>query len=61
MAVAIKRVIQFSHMLMTVLSGKLAEKQSIALVRTFKKMKDYIIENQGLIGERVSSIIYEGF
>lgn len=48
-------------MLMTVLSGKLAEKQSIALVRTFKKMKDYIIENQGLIGERVSSIIYEGF
>lgn len=47
-------------MLVTVLSGKLAEKQSIALVRTFKKMKDYIIENQGLIGERVSSIIYEG-
>ena len=47
------------YMLMTVLSGKLAEKQSIALVRTFKKMKDYIIENQGLIGERVSSIIYE--
>ena len=40
------------YMLMTVLSGKLAEKQSIALVRTFKKMKDYIIENQGLIGER---------
>ena len=48
------------YMLMTVLSGKLAEKQSIALVRTFKKMKDYIIENQGLIGERVSLIIYEG-
>jgi len=37
-------------MLMTVLKGSFAEKQSIDLVRTFKKMKDYIIGNQSLIG-----------
>lgn len=30
---------------MTVLKGELAVRQSIALVRTFKKMKDYILEN----------------
>ncbi|MBQ8040179.1 MAG: ORF6N domain-containing protein, partial [Lachnospiraceae bacterium] len=35
-----------------VLRGELAIRQSKALVRTFKKMKDYIIENQDLIGER---------
>lgn len=40
------------YMLMTVLRGELAIKQSRALVRTFKNMKDYIIENQGLIGQR---------
>lgn len=40
------------YMLMTVLRGDLAIKQSKALIRTFKKMKDYIIENQNLIGER---------
>lgn len=40
------------YMLMTVLKGDLAVKQSIALVRTFKKMKDYILENQNLIGQR---------
>ena len=40
------------YMLMTVLKGTLAEKQSIALVRTFKKMKDYILENRDLIGQR---------
>lgn len=39
-------------MLMTVLKGDLAVEQSKALIRTFKKMKDYIIENQNLIGER---------
>ena len=39
-------------MLMTVLKGELATKQSKALIRTFKKMKDYIIGNQGLIGQR---------
>ena len=40
------------YMLMTVLKGELAIQQSKALIRTFKRMKDYIIENQGLIGER---------
>lgn len=40
------------YMLMTVLKGKLAVKQSKALIRTFKAMKDYIIENQGLINQR---------
>lgn len=39
-------------MLMTVLKGDLAVRQSRALVRTFKQMKDYIVENQGLIGRR---------
>lgn len=40
------------YMLMTVLRGELATKQSRALIRTFKQMKDYIIENQDLIGQR---------
>ena len=40
------------YMLMTVLKGELAVKQSRALIRTFKQMKDYIVENQGLIGQR---------
>ncbi len=40
------------YMLMTVLKGELAIRQSKALIRTFKQMKDYIIENQDLIGER---------
>lgn len=39
-------------MLMTVLRGDLAIKQSRDLVRTFKKMKDYILSNQNLIGQR---------
>ena len=39
-------------MLMTVLKGTLAVKQSKALIRTFKKMKDYILENRDLIGQR---------
>ena len=37
---------------MTVLKGPLAVKQSKALIRTFKKMKDYILENCDLIGQR---------
>ena len=37
---------------MTVLKGPLAVKQSKALIRTFKKMKDYILENRDLIGQR---------
>ena len=40
------------YMLMTVLKGNLAIRQSKALIRTFKQMKDYIIENQDLISER---------
>ena len=39
------------YMLMTVLKGDLAVKQSKALIRIFKKMKDCMIMNQGLIGE----------
>lgn len=39
-------------MLMTVLKSKLATKQSKALFRFFKQMKDYIIENQGLLVQR---------
>ncbi|MCR4827801.1 MAG: ORF6N domain-containing protein [Bacteroidales bacterium] len=38
------------YMLMTVLKGELATEQSKALIRTFKMMKDYIIENRCLIG-----------
>lgn len=40
------------YMLMTVLRGELAVKQSRALIRTFKKMKDYILDNRELIGQR---------
>lgn len=40
------------YMFMTVLRGNLATMQSKALIRTFKKMKDYIINNQNLIGQR---------
>ena len=40
------------YMLMTILKGDLAVKRSIDLVRTFKKMKDYILENRELIGQR---------
>lgn len=40
------------YMLMTVLKGDLAVQQSRALIRTFKQMKDYILDNQGLIGQR---------
>ena len=37
------------YMLMTVLKGELAVKQSKILIRTFKSMKDYIVENKGLL------------
>ena len=40
------------YMLMTVLKGSLAVKQSKALIRKKKKMKDYILENRDLIGQR---------
>ena len=37
---------------MTVPKGELEVKKSKALSRTFKQMKDYVVENQGLIGKR---------
>ena len=40
------------YMLMTVLRGKLAVKQSKALIRMFKQMKDFIIENQDFISSK---------
>ncbi len=40
------------YMLMTVLKGELAVKQSIALIRTFQAMKDYVVNNQSLINQR---------
>ena len=40
------------YMLMTVLKGELAIKQSKALIRVFKEMKDFIIENNNLIENR---------
>ena len=40
------------YMLMTVLKGPLAIKQSKALIRIFKQMKDYIVDNQPLLGQR---------
>ena len=39
-------------MLMTVLKGELAVKQSKALVRLFKEMKDFISVNQNLISQK---------
>ena len=40
------------YMLMTVLKGPLAIKQSRALIRLFKSMKDFLIENRGLISNK---------
>jgi hypothetical protein len=37
------------YMLMTVLKGDLATKQSLALIRAFKQMKDYIVENKDIL------------
>ncbi len=37
------------YMLMTVLRGEVAIRQSRALVMAFKAMKDFIVENQGLL------------
>ena len=42
------------YMLMTVLRGKLAVKQSRSLIMMFKAMKDYIIENQAALEYRDS-------
>lgn len=40
------------YMLMTVLRGDMATRQSKALIRTFRRMKDYIVDNQGVLGQR---------
>ena len=40
------------YFLMTVLRCDLATRQSRALVMAFKAMKDYIVENQSLVGQR---------
>ncbi len=40
------------YMLMTVLRGELAIRQSRALIRMFKQMKDFIIENQDFISSK---------
>ena len=40
------------YVLMTVLRGELATRQSIALIRTFRSTKDYIVQNQSLINQR---------
>ena len=40
------------YMLMTVLKGDLAIRQSIALIRLFKQMKDYLVDVQPLVGHR---------
>ena len=45
------------YMLMTVLKGSIATAQSKALIRIFKKMKDYIAENQSLIGDKSLQIL----
>lgn len=37
---------------MTVLRGDLATRQSKALIRLFKQMKDYIVENQDVLGSK---------
>lgn len=39
------------YMLMTVLKGDLAVQQSKTLIRAFQAMKNYIIENQGIVGQ----------
>ena len=39
------------YMLMTVLKGDLATRQSIALIRAFKSMKDYIVNSRALVSE----------
>ena len=40
------------YMLMTVLKGELATKQSKILVRLFKQMKDFVVENQQIVSQR---------
>ena len=44
------------YMLMTVLKGDLATKQSIALIKLFKRMKNYLSENRYLLSDDFSLI-----
>ena len=44
--------VQGIYMLMTVLKGELATKQSKALIKLFKNMKDYLIENNSLLTQK---------
>lgn len=41
------------YMLMSVLKGELAVKQSIELIRIFKSMKDYLYSNQNMLGSHI--------
>ncbi len=41
------------YMLMSVLKGELAVKQSIELIHIFKSMKDYIYSNQNMLGSHI--------
>ena len=43
------------YMLMTVLRGELAVKQSKALIRMFKQMKDFIVENRDFLSSKEMS------
>lgn len=43
------------YMLMTVLKGELATKQSRALIMTFKAMKDYIISHQSVVSKVIDN------
>ena len=50
------------YMLISVLKGELATKQSLAIVRLFKQMKDYIIETSGhLLTTNTNSYIESKF
>ena len=40
------------YLLMTVLKGELAVRQSRAIIRLFKTMKDYLIENQPFLAQK---------
>ena len=47
------------YMLMTVLKGELATKQSKALIRIFKKIKDYLVNNNLLEQKYINSLVLE--
>ena len=47
------------YMLMTVLKGELAVKQSKALIRIFKSMKDYLISHRVLEQEYINNMVLE--